>query len=539
MYLEKFYGRKSILELLRRRVFDLKDGYRQNIAFLGERHTGKSLILQKFLSDLDDNAIISVYLDLENRDFQYMFYKMVGSILYHYCKARKLPPHDNITLLIQTTRKELPLTVKEVRKIEQLMSAGKRQDAYKGLISLPQTFAQETGMFCVLIFDEFQRLEDLGMKDTFQELGKTIMTQRRCLYIVTSSLPSVASKILSERLSLLFGDFEIIQIDPFDHKTSQEFIRFHLHEIKINDLLESFLIDFTGGQPLSLCLICEELFNLCVVHNQKEIFHPLFSQGVENVLFNRWGVLSRHYEIILQQISAGKGNLVMPLILQTLSEGKKRLKDVAIGTDLRQTPAKQKISKLMELGIIEKNGGYYYIKDKLFKYWMRYVYKKRKEIIEVDPQRQKKAFRENLGEAIDRFQAVSQKGFSYRIIDLLGQFEEDSFQINGRRYKLMPFRNIRPMKIQNSLGASFEVLKASAANGTWYIVLTPDGVREADIHEFLEEIRKEDKPQKCILISFSHLDENARIKALQERMWIWNEQELNTLLNIYDQPFIV
>lgn len=539
MHLEKFYGRKSILELLRRRVFDLKDGYRQNIAFLGERYTGKSLILQKFLSDLDDNAIVSVYLDLENRDFQYIYYKLVGSILYNYCKIKKLPLHDNISLLVQTTRKDLPLTAKETKKIEQLMNSGKKQEAYKELISLPQIFAQESGMFCVLIFDEFHRLEDLGMKDIFQELGKNIMTQRRCLYIVTSSLPSVASKILSERLSLLFGDFEIIQIDPFDSRTSQEFIRLHLHEVKINGLLESFLIDFTGGQPLSLRLICEELFNLCVIHNQKEIFRPLFLQAAENVLFSRWGVLSRHYEIILQQISTGKGNLAMPLILQTLSEGKKRLRDIARDAGLKQTPAKQKISKLMELGIVEKNGGYYYIKDKLFRYWMQYVYKKRKEIIEIDPQRQKEAFRKNLGEAIDRFQAVSQKEFSCRIIDLLGRFEEESFQINGRRYKLTPFQDIRAIKIRNSSGASFEALKASASNGSWYIVLTPDGVVEADIHDFLQEIRKEDKPHKCILISFSHLDENARVKALQERMWIWNEQEVNTLLNIYDQPFIV
>ncbi|MCR4338197.1 MAG: hypothetical protein NUV91_10380, partial [Candidatus Omnitrophica bacterium] len=47
------------------------------------------------------------------------------------------------------------------------------------------------------------------------------------------------------------------------------------------------------------------------------------------------------------------------------------------------------------------------------------------------------------------------------------------------------------------------------------------------------------KPQKCILIPLSDLDENARLKALQERMWIWNEEELNTLLNFYDKPYIV
>jgi hypothetical protein len=47
------------------------------------------------------------------------------------------------------------------------------------------------------------------------------------------------------------------------------------------------------------------------------------------------------------------------------------------------------------------------------------------------------------------------------------------------------------------------------------------------------------KPQKRILISLCSLDENTRVKALQESMWIWSENELNALLNFYNKPFIV
>ena len=48
-----------------------------------------------------------------------------------------------------------------------------------------------------------------------------------------------------------------------------------------------------------------------------------------------------------------------------------------------------------------------------------------------------------------------------------------------------------------------------------------------------------EKWHRCILISLSSLDENARVRALQERMWIWNEVEVNTLMNLFDKPFIV
>ena len=37
----KFFGRRDILDLLKKRVIDLKAGCRQNVALLGNRHVGK------------------------------------------------------------------------------------------------------------------------------------------------------------------------------------------------------------------------------------------------------------------------------------------------------------------------------------------------------------------------------------------------------------------------------------------------------------------------------------------------------------------
>jgi hypothetical protein len=47
------------------------------------------------------------------------------------------------------------------------------------------------------------------------------------------------------------------------------------------------------------------------------------------------------------------------------------------------------------------------------------------------------------------------------------------------------------------------------------------------------------RPRRCVIVSLSDLDEGARLRALEERMWIWNEPELNSLMNLYDKPYIV
>ena len=90
------------------------------------------------------------------------------------------------------------------------------------------------------------------------------------------------------------------------------------------------------------------------------------------------------------------------------------------------------------------------------------------------------------------------------------------------------------------IGEYFDVLKATSEEESWFIVLKNEGISETDVHMILNESKKlKEKPQRCILISMGGLDENTRVKALQEKMWIWNEGEINTLLNIYDKSYIL
>ena len=52
-----FFGRAKILNLLKRRVIDLKEGYRQNIAILGNQFVGKTSLLHHFIANLDEKDV--------------------------------------------------------------------------------------------------------------------------------------------------------------------------------------------------------------------------------------------------------------------------------------------------------------------------------------------------------------------------------------------------------------------------------------------------------------------------------------------------
>jgi AAA+ ATPase superfamily predicted ATPase len=247
---KNFFGRTDVLNLLKKRVADLKEGCRQNVALLGNPFVGKSAILHDFLSNLEDEDVTAIYLDLGHKGFDYFFNKFTGSLLYHFSKNCRLPLQDDLNLLLESSKAHIHQTVQVIRKIQKDYAHGKISASFLGLLTLPEIFTNETGKFCILILDEFQNLEEFNVPNVFQNLGNKIMTQKKCLYFVSSSFPGAAKKILSEKLSLLFGNFETVEIDTFDVQASQRFIIHQLENNKISHSLCHFLTDFCGGHPL-------------------------------------------------------------------------------------------------------------------------------------------------------------------------------------------------------------------------------------------------------------------------------------------------
>lgn len=534
-----FFGKSPILNLLKRRVLDLKEGYRQNVALLGGRFVGKSLLLRTFIGELDDEQMIVIYLDLDNKDFNYFFSRFVGSLLYNFSRTQKLPLFDDLPLLLENAKALIPQTVEEIKRIQGQLSEDRCKEAYGALISLPELFSSETGKFCVVILDEFQSLEELGIADVFQELGKKIMTQKRSIYIVSSSAAGFAKKILSEKLSLLFGNFEIIEMEPLDLAHSGNFIEHRLEGIRMSPTLSGFLTDFTAGHPLYLGLIVQEIIHLCAVHKQPEVFIPLLIQAIENVLFHPWGALSRHFDILITQLAFAKNQRAMSSVLIALANGKHKLKEVAQQVGLKGSVLNQRISRLIESSIILKNGSAFHFQDKLLRYWIKYVFQKRLQAIDLDPAKNKKEFVEEVSRSWANFQKVCEKDLSWRIVELFACFDNEAFSLNGRKYKLPAFYEIAPLN-SHLAGADVQIIKASESQGDWFIILKRSSLSENDVNAFVAELKKlNQKPQRRVIISLTDLDENTRLKALQERMWIWNEKEINALLSFYDKPFIL
>ena len=163
------------------------------------------------------------------------------------------------------------------------------------------------------LLDEFHLLGSYKIKDPFLCFAKEIMTQKDTMYIVSSSEVASIKKILSEKLALLFGNFEKITLGGFDCETSDAFLKKKLASIKINDELLDFIIAFADGHPFYLDVLSGKINELMGNLRFRMATTPMLSQALEELLFDSRGTLNQFF------INLDKTKFLKPYMLRILN----------------------------------------------------------------------------------------------------------------------------------------------------------------------------------------------------------------------------
>ena len=131
---------------------------------------------------------------------------------------------------------------------------------------------------------------------------------------------------------------------------------------------------------------------------------------------------------------------------------------------------------------------------------------------------------------LNKFTLESQKDISQRVKEIFGKFENDMIELDKKRFMLTRFDEI-DIKYSNSLNT----VTARRANKYWRCCIEEDFVDEAKISEVLTQVKSKDSIKR-ILIALNGIDVNARLKALDGHLWIWEQDTLNQLLTLFEKP---
>ena len=532
----QFFGRDETLSLLQRRVSALKDGYRQNIALTGQNLCGKSSILHHFLHTFHDSQILPIYVEVSDEPFAYFSKRFIGSLFFNFLKLKGHSPREDFDLLIEEAKPFMPFTVKSALEIQELIKKRDFDEAYSELFNLTSRVKEETGTSCVIILDEFHNLAVLDVKHPFKNFGKKIMVQKDTMYIVTSSKVTTVKKILNEKLSLLFGNFEIIRVGGFTVKSASDFLDQRFKYMRVPAEFKNFIISFTGGNPFYLDVISQAIKDIITPMTFKRVTQEILIEALKSTIFNSKGCISQYLYNSLETIKGGRSSEIYMSILLAVCNGSCRLKEISKTIRKRTGDVSKLTSELVEMNILHKNGSIYKFVDKMFGFWLEHVYeRKRSAIISYLPDRIE-IFKDEMRSIISNFLSGERREIIERVLGLFSLFNNESVMIADKEYKLPSFSSADLRSFENN--APYILLKEKKKY--WIVSVKPDEVKDIDIIDFAERCRDlKLKPHKKILIAPSGIEINARLLAKEENVWLWDLDMLNNLMSLYGKDRIV
>ena len=155
-----------------------------------------------------------------------------------------------------------------------------------------------------------------------------------------------------------------------------------------------------------------------------------------------------------------------------------------------------------------------------------------------DARNQKEKFRDSIQELIQEFLLQSAKPLANRVYELLQLFEDDLMQIERKKVRLNHFREIKPLAFKQRFLKDGLLGRSSGA--LWILAIKSDALTEQDITEFAKECKRyHHKSQRKVMITLKEVDVNARLRALEEKIWTWDLSSLNLILDLFSKPRVI
>lgn len=529
MIKDNFLNRNQYLDILEKRIGGLKDNYRQNIAIIGDELIGKTSIIFKFLNKFYDNRIIVLYLEIRPESLTSFARRFIGVLLYNFLVSSGIFLKEDLDFLIKRAQKYIPKTIEKIKLILACLNRRKKNDIFTELLSLCEIINQETNKFCVVIFDEFHNLESMGIKNLYSEWSKLLIFQKNTMYIIISSMKFKAKRILSKDLSLLFGNFEIINVEPFDIKTSEDYLECTLRSLDLNKGLKNFIIHFTGGYPFYLEIIAKTLLKSSSSN---------LTDVLEDLLFAPSGILNQKFSNYLKRFLDNPYSQDYLSILYLISSGHNKLKDIAHILHKQKKELNLRINYLLELDTVTRNGDFLKINDRVFSFWLKFVYQEKSQSLTFDAKNQKALFRDSIENMIQEFLLDAKRSVIERTMELLRLFEDEVVQIERKKLRLTRFKEIKLLEFKSE--RLKEGLIGRSQDSLWIVGFKYDLLTDEDIVEFAKECRKyRHKLQKKIIIALKDFDAGTCLRALEEKIWTWDLNNLNQILDLFSKPRVI
>ncbi len=315
-------------------------------------------------------------------------------------------------------------------------------------------------------------------------------------------------------------------------------MRHSLKNVSIDNDLLSFVINFTGAHPFYIKTIGDNTSAECQRLGEHNLTRETLIRVLKQLLFDDWGVFNLKFSLTLSQITSTHSKNDCKMLLSAISCGSNKLRDLSSKLRKNSQEINQRLKKLIEQGILSKNGSFYSLNDRLMNFWLKFVLTEKLNALSPNHDEQAMHFMITIEHEIENFIQTSHKAFADRMLDLFNQFENDDIHLEKKRLQLSQFKELKLIHFENK---DLKVgIFAKAQDSLWLAAIKESGIAEQDVNEFIQSAKNfKHKTINKIIISLGNIERNARLLAKESHILTWDIANINCLMDLYGKPRII
>jgi hypothetical protein len=525
------YSRKREEDILEKRITGFLQGYRHNIAIIGKTRSGKKQLLAGLLrKQFSTSDLVPVYIDLNFVDADALASAAFASLLYAYMHNRH-PSCDVIGLdeLIVAAEPHIPRTVEKIKST--LAATGYHRHRIDNLFTVIDLFIGETCLKPLCVIDEFTFLKKLHKK-TVADLTKYILSQQNCMFIFLSSQRARAEELLNDELNILFGKFEKLILNDLRDSEARHHLGTTLND-RLSQSAQKFLLEITGKNPFYLERFADVLSRLPI----DRIDDDIFIDTIAELISDRHSAIYQICWNTLGRLRDNARTAKVVDILRLIADGYTRRKEIAsfVHVDTRQLTSR--LACLVDENILNRVGSFYCITDRLLAFWISTVLKCRARNGFLHEDDNRRFIAASIRSSFDAMMSVNHKESLERFIELIHRFKDDTVQFNRKAVRLP---QIRKSRVVPAHGSNMKFIIGEAKDSYLIMAFKERRAEESDIIEFSNRCSYfRTKQPKKIFVALDGMDSNLKLLAKEKKLICWNRNNINLLMNLYNQPSLI
>ncbi|MCK5393190.1 MAG: hypothetical protein KAI91_02550 [Candidatus Omnitrophica bacterium] len=509
------------LETLNKRIEAFPKGYRQNVSILGNDPEETTYLLENYLQTNMFKEINYIHATSSYSGEKEFFKSIIFSLLSNYTHLE-----DTIDNLITYASPVLEKTTSFIKNCFQ-----KEKFVFLDILEVINLFITESNRNCLLIIEEFLDLKDL-FKNIYPEFSNFLVIQRNCMVILTSSNTKEAEKILAGELNLLFGNFEKIYLNDNFSLQNYLYLKEKIYPINPSAFFLSYFVNILGSNIVYYDLIADIIKDKYDPNNEDESIIII----IKSILYSKTTGLFQKFIKKIDLIKLCLKDYIPILkLLISLSQGYLRKRELLSLNIYNNKELTSKLQKLVDLNYIENLGNIYKLNDSLFSFWLSHIFTLYFSPAILSPKLRISIFKKKMIEDIAIQKEEFFKDKLKKVLQLFSSFRNDTLQLGKNKYRLPILNNTKVISYPKNdfhllIGKGKEIIFAG---------IKEKNVDDNDILDFIEKGSNiKGKRVKKIFISLDDIPHRVRLIAKNNKLTMWDLQEVNNLLNIYNKPVV-